>query len=110
MKTKTVVTIGACSTFAAINLCDIFGADEIEFKAPLQTKSGRHAIVSCTDPAENRIHVFNTAETVAVWRPLGRNTWEFTDLLTQQKNEILEAKLDDMTCIKVTPAMLGLRR
>jgi len=95
---------------AALALTAAFGVyscKDTELTAPTMPKSGRHAVLACSDTENKATHVFSTVDTVDVWRPFGRNTREFTDIITQEKKAILETDYDKMHCTKITPAAIS---
>ena len=101
MKNKTAIALTLTAAFASA--AAVYGLKDAEFRAPLEFKDGKtpHSIQLCADKANATIYAFDTSKTQAVWRPLGENSWEFTDIITQQKREILESKHKDLTCMKV---------
>lgn len=101
MKNKTAIALTLTAAFASA--AAVYGLKDAEFRAPLEFTDGKtqHGIMLCADKANATIYAFDTAKTQAVWRPLGENSWEFTDIITQQKREILESKRAGLSCMKV---------
>ncbi len=99
MKTKTAIALTAAFASAA----GVYALKDAEFRAPLEFTDGKtqHGIMLCADKGNGTIYAFDTSKTEAVWRPLGENSWAFTDIITQQKREILESKREGLSCMKV---------
>lgn len=92
--------------FAVVGVGLAFGAaafclKDVEMTAPMQTKSGKHVIATCTDKKTGEQVSWNTKETTAIWRPLGSNSWEFNDAVTGKKQVLLEGNMSAYSC-KVT--------
>ncbi len=102
MKNKTAIALTLTAAFASA--AAVYGLKDAEFRAPLEFKDGgktTHGIMLCADTNNATVYAFDTSKTQAVWRPLGENSWEFTDIITQQKREILESKRAGLSCMKV---------
>jgi hypothetical protein len=101
MKNKTALALTLTAAFAGA--AAVYGLQNAEFRAPLEFNDGKtkHGIMMCADQDNATVYTFDTRKTQAVWRPLGENSWEFTDIITQQKREILESKRANLNCMKV---------
>lgn len=78
-----------------------FCLKDVEMAAPMETKSGRHYVMDCTDKKTGETFEWNTKATTAVWRPIRANTWEFNDAVTGKKQVMLERQRYAYNC-KVT--------
>lgn len=100
MKNKTAIALTLTAAFAGA--AAVYGLKDAEFRAPLELNDGHtHGIMLCADKENATVYAFDTTKTVAVWRPMGENSWEFKDIITQQKREILESKRENLSCMKV---------
>lgn len=101
MKSKTAIAaLTLTATFAGA--AAVYGLKDAEFRTPLKLEDGQtHGYMLCADKNDATIYAFDTSKTETVWRPMGENSWEFKDIITQQKREILESKRDNLSCMKV---------
>ncbi len=91
---KRALLLGAIFAAAATA---VVGSD-FSMEAPMETKSGRHYAVTCTNTEDGKTLAFNTRETTAVWRPFGINTYEFTDKISGERKGIPESKMSKSGC------------
>lgn len=68
-----------------------------EFKTPMAAPENAEIMI-CVDTEAKAVHTLDTGSTAVVRTIFGGKSWEFTDMVTQQKKRITPANVENMTC------------
>lgn len=95
--TKALLAVTLTASFCA---AAVYGLKDTEFKTPLATPEDS-AVAVCVNTADPAVHTLRTSETMVVRSLAGGKSWEFTDIVTQQKTRIKPEDLPNITCASV---------
>jgi hypothetical protein len=98
MKKRTAAL--ALTLTAAFTGAAVYGLKDTEFKTPLAAPEDA-AVAVCIDTVNPAVHTLNTGETLVVRSLAGGKSWEFTDIITQQKKRIQPEDLPNITCTSI---------